>query len=169
MLCLMKTTCRLSLLIVAYWLFCTFFSTTLLAQKFSSGDATKGILESKNVTVDYSTGLIHYSVPFSFMSVGEEIFPISFNYTSNTSHVGDNSGMLGIGWHLNYGGVVSRTVRGGIPDETWLIGIANRSRPYRDSTTWDMVYSVNKRIDGENDLFTVSVAGKSIQFFIHQG
>ena len=165
----MKITHRLSLFIVANWLLCTFFSTTLLAQKFSAGDATKGILESKNVTVDYSTGLIHYSVPFSFMSVGEEIFPISFNYTSNTSHVGDNSGMLGIGWHLNYGGVVSRTVRGGIPDETWLIGIANRSRPYRDSTTWDMVYSVNKRIDGENDLFTVSVAGKSIQFFIERG
>ena len=74
--------------------------------------------------------------------------------------------MLGIGWHLNYGGVVSRTVRGGIPDETLVYGIANRAQQYRDSATWDMVHSINKRIDGENDLFTVSVAGKSVNFFI---
>ena len=31
-----------------------------------------------------------------------------------------------------------------------------------------MVHSINKRIDGENDLFTVSVAGKSVNFFIKQ-
>ena len=144
------------------------FSLTASAQSFSPGDDAKSVLEDKNVTVDYSTGLVHYSVPFSFFYSGEQTFPISFNYTSNTSHVGDNSGMLGIGWHLNYGGVVSRTVRGGIPDETLIYGIANRAQQYRDSATWDMVHSINKRIDGENDLFTVSVAGKSVNFFIKQ-
>ena len=168
----MKTTSHSLVKAIAGMLFCLLltgtFSLTASAQSFSPGDDAKSVLEDKNVTVDYSTGLVHYSVPFSFFYSGDQTFPISFNYTSNTSHVGDNSGMLGIGWHLNYGGVVSRTVRGGIPDETLIYGIANRAQQYRDSATWDMVHSINKRIDGENDLFTVSVAGKSVNFFIKQ-
>ena len=97
MLCAMKPASNSLFKAIAGMLFCLLltgtFSLTASAQSFSPGDDAKSVLEDKNVTVDYSTGLVHYSVPFSFFYSGEQTFSISFNYTSNTSHVGDNSGM----------------------------------------------------------------------------
>ncbi|MCQ2082572.1 MAG: hypothetical protein MJZ11_13035 [Lachnospiraceae bacterium] len=61
--------------------------------------------------VDHFTGDFHYNIPL--MSV--DGYPINISYSSGIG-VEDQASMVGLGWTLNAGGVISRAVRG-IPDD----------------------------------------------------
>ena len=138
-----------------------------LAQDLNPGQQSQGLLESRNVTVDYSTGIFHYRIPLYTLKSGDYELPISLRYTGKGVKVSDNPGLVGYNWTLDTGGVVTRTVRGGIPDETFLCGYLHFEN---DSITLsEDVTSVNRHMrDGECDIFTAVFGGKSVNFIIRK-
>lgn len=113
-------------------LFCCilFMEGTAGAQDFEPSKQAQSYLDSKNVTVDHSTGIFHYKVPLFTLGVGDFQLPISLDYAARGVREEDESGLVGYNWLLNTGGVVTRTIRGGIADESSPYGYlwADRAR-----------------------------------------
>lgn len=66
--------------------------------------------------IDKSTGIPQISVPIYEVVSGSLRVPISLSYHSSGFKVGDQSGVIGLGWSLNAGGMISRTMKH-YPDE----------------------------------------------------
>ena len=62
------------------------------------------------------TGTISYSIPIFTYKDKDFDIPISVNYSTNGYRVNHKSGLLGHGWSLSAGGMITREVKG-IPDE----------------------------------------------------
>ena len=143
-------------------------SLTTLAQDLNPGQQSQGLLESRNVTVDYSTtGIFHYRIPLYTLKSGDYELPISLRYTGKGVKVSDNPGLVGYNWTLDTGGVVTRIVRGGIPDESPQYGylkFENDTVPLSEDATR---MNRHKR-DGECDIFTAVFGGKSVNFIIRK-
>lgn len=60
--------------------------------------------------VDLSTGLVDISVPVYTIAVGEFQLPVSLSYHASGIRVSDISTPVGLGWVLNAGGAISRTI-----------------------------------------------------------
>lgn len=141
--------------------------TLVCGQNFKPGQQAQGMLESKNVTVDYATGTFHYHVPVYTLKSGDYELPITLDYTARGVRVDDRPGLLGYNWTLNTGGVVTRTVRGGIADET----MGNGFLWTEDSATplHEDIGAVNQhKRDGECDIFTAVFGGRSVHFIIRK-
>ena len=138
-----------------------------MAQDLNPGQQSQGLLESRNVTVDYSTGIFHYQIPLYTLKSGDYELPISLRYTGKGVKVSDNPGLVGYNWTLDTGGIVTRTVRGGIPDEDFNYGylkFENDPTPLLQDAT-----RVNRhKRDGECDIFTAIFGGKSVNFIIRK-
>lgn len=149
------------------YLLITFFglSSLVSGQDFKPGQQAQGMLESKNVTVDHATGMFHYRIPLYTLKSGGYELPISLNYTASGVRTEDRPGITGYNWTLNCGGVVTRTVRGGIADETSGTGYLWQelySTPLQDDFK-----KVNRHErDGESDIFTAVFNGQSVNFIL---
>ncbi|MFV0588348.1 MAG: hypothetical protein ACK5NR_14115, partial [Bacteroides reticulotermitis] len=135
------------------------------AQDFSPGQQAEGLLDSKDVVVDHATGTFHYKVPLYKLTSGNYELPISLDYIGNGVKLEDVPGLIGYNWTLNAGGVITRTIRGGIPDEG-VYGYVSHgmicATPLIEEAT-----KVNKRLrDGESDIFTAIFNGKTINFIL---
>ena len=153
--------------IVFTLMYLCFLSLTIVAQDLNPGQQSQGLLESRNVTVDHCTGIFHYNIPLYTLKSGDYELPISLRYTGKGVKENDNPGLVGYNWTLDTGGVVTRTVRGGIPDEKEYIGyIHNESKT---TSLWDDTLHVNRRLrDGESDIFTVQFKNQSVNFIIRK-
>ena len=142
-------------------------SFTVMAQDLNPGQQSQGLLESRNVTVDYSTGIFHYQIPLYTLKSGDYELPISLRYTGKGVKVSDKPGLVGYNWTLDTGGVVTRTVRGGIPDESSPYGylkFENDTIPLSE----DALRVNRHKRDGECDIFTAVFGGKSVDFIIRK-
>lgn len=135
------------------------------AQDFAPRLEAQNQTERKNVTVDYATGLFHYTVPIYRLKSGNYELPISLDYIGKGVKVNDPSGLIGYNWSLNIGGIVTRTMRGGFADEKPGYGYLwteNYITPLeQDARTVGL-----RRRDGESDIFTVVFNGKKVDFII---
>lgn len=141
--------------------------SVLHAQELSvePSQQAKSYLNSKNVSVDHSTGIFYYKVPLFEIRMGDYSLPISLDYTAKGVKTDDVPGDAGYNWNLNVGGVVTRMIRGGITDEN-----PSRGAAYN----WDYLaqgaiaaLGVNERqADGESDIFTAVFNGRSVNFVI---
>jgi hypothetical protein len=68
------------------------------------------------VPVSYYTGIPQISIPIYTIQTGNIQLPISISYHAGGVKVEDVASRVGLGWALNAGGVISRSVVGG-PDE----------------------------------------------------
>lgn len=94
-----------------------FFSTPLFSQSqpilpvsFPSPEATNlGIVG--NIPVNYHTGMVNISIPFS---VGDDnkAIPMSLSYNSSGILPDLHPGWVGLNWTLNVGGVITRVQKG---------------------------------------------------------
>lgn len=137
------------------------------AQDFEPGQQAQGLLESKNVTVDYATGIFHYKVPLYTLKSGDYELPVSLDYTGKGVKVEDQPGLVGYNWTLNTGGVVTRTVRGGVPDEDFSSGYLwddmNETPLHEDEANIS-----RHRRDGECDIFTAVLGGQRVNFILRR-
>ncbi len=134
------------------------------AQDFEPGQQAKSLLESKNVTVDYATGIFHYRVPLYTLTSGDYELPVSLDYTGKGVKMEDAAGPMGYNWTLNTGGVVTRTIRGGIADES-ANGYLNVSPEILKTNAAE----VHKRVwDGECDIFTAVFNGEAVPFIVRR-
>lgn len=134
-----------------------------------------------DIPVNYHTGIPQINVPIYTIKEGSLELPISLSYHAGGIKVAEAASWVGIGWALNAGGVITRTVRG-IPDEA-----ANTSRGYRGNfSTYGFNYYyvkdynsqvdgfryidneiMNGVCDGEPDLFFFNFNGHSGQFYFN--
>jgi len=147
---------------------CIFFLQGILkAQDLEPGQQARGYLDSKNMMVDYVTGIFHYKIPLFTLGSGDFQLPISLNYSAKGVRQEDVRGLVGCNWLLNTGGVVTRTIRGGIADETSFYGFLWAERGFNTIPLVDDAKRVNKRErDGESDIFTAVFNGQSVNFII---
>ncbi len=141
---------------------------TAVAQDFAPGQQAQGLLESKNVTVDYATGLFHYKVPLYTLKSGEYELPITLDYVGKGVKEENRilEELIGHNWTLNAGGVVTRTIRGGFADEDVRWGYAQKELWDNTSLVQDSIDVNEQRRDGENDIFTAVFNGQSVNFII---
>lgn len=126
------------------------------AQDFKPEEQAQGYLNNKNVLLDHTTGSFNYNVPLFELISGYYKLPISLQYTTardlNT-------------WSLQTGGIVTRIVRGGVPDDN-----TQKGYPFtinKDTVLQDDLDRVNThKRDGESDIFIASFNGRSVYFII---
>lgn len=132
-------------------------STFSLAQDFEPGSQAQGYLNNKNVSVDYAIGQLYYRVPLLELNSGNYVLPLSLNYCSQRSMYDC--------WTLQCGGIVTRVMRGGVPDERANVGYIHSVGNAPVLATDLKSVSAHRR-DGEVDIFTVSFNGNKVNFII---
>ena len=75
--------------------------------------------EYAEVPVSLFTGKPSINIPLFNVQVNDFSMPVELNYASGGIKVEDQASWVGLGWSLNAGGVITRTVCG-LPDETTL-------------------------------------------------
>ena len=150
---------------ITYLLFLLLITLNGRAQDFKPGEQAQNLAEQKNVMVDYSTGIFNYTVPLYKLRSGNYELPISLNYIGKGVKDSDSPGLIGYNWMLNAGGIVTRTMRGGFPDEDISFGYLrseSNSTPLQD----DAKEVGLRRRDGESDIFTAVFNGQKVDFII---
>lgn len=106
---------------------------------------TQSFIRYGNNPVDLYTGSAGVSIPVYTYKDNDFEIPISLEYASNGLVANQQTGILGLGWYLNAGGVISRTVVG-IPDEL----LSTFDCPYHGYYHYHKKVSVN---ENNPDLF----------------
>jgi len=115
-----------------------------------------------NVPVGIYTGTAKVSVPLYEIHEGVLTLPISLSYNGGGMKLGEIAPWTGMGWSLNAGGAITRTVHG-IPDE----GSINAGYTVNTSPTLgQMKSSLLGQIDTDPDVFCFNFNGKSGKFYI---
>lgn len=83
----------------------------------------QGFMQYGAYPVDYCTGVPKIDIPLYEIKSGKLDLPISLSYHGGGIRVNDIASVPGLGWSLNAGGLVSRTIMG-LPDEANM-GIFN--------------------------------------------
>lgn len=134
------------------------------AQDFEPSSQAQGYLKDKNAMVDHYTGTFHYKVPLFELKSGNFSLPISLNYSGDLNNI---NSLTSRWWSLQVGGIVTRIVRGGIPDETPTTGYIYV--PQTEKLTNEEIVKVNAHErDGEADIFTAVFNGHSVNFILEK-
>lgn len=154
---------------IYFSLFFFFVIGMVNAQEIKPVENAKGFLETRNTLIDYKTGVFSYKIPMFNLISGNFNLPVELAYTANgvRSKV-DKPGVSGWGWNLQCGGVVTRTLRGGIPDEDSKMGYAtnpiyNQYNEVSDSTQALIEQHLH---DGESDIFSAVFNDRKIDFIL---
>lgn len=177
----------------SYWLrnhkwvnlvFLIFYSQSLFSQNSSqyqlpvvtpvSPDAAS-IGKTIDVPVSLYNGVASIDIPFYTISYKGAQVPIGISYTATGIKVEEIASSVGMGWSLNAGGAISRIVRG-IPDELSNGYISGQKNVYKletgqfnETQRKDIVKKIaSSQIDGEPDIFTLSLPGYSCKFFFDE-
>lgn len=113
--------------------------------------------------VDLYTGVPQITVPlFNLPHHNGAGIPIYLSYNASGNKVQDIASQVGLGWSLNAGGFITRTVRGE-PDPDLTSGWADLN-----STEYNTLYEdiVSNKKDSEHDMFYFSVPGRSGRFVV---
>jgi hypothetical protein len=122
--------------------------------------------EYGDVPVSYYTGTPSVSVPVKQVETGKLNLAVSLSYHASGNKVDDIASWVGLGWSLNAGGVITRSVRG-LPDED-VQGFINEGYKIEDPdylNSWQYLDAVaSGRIDSEPDLYFFNFAGYTGRF-----
>lgn len=124
--------------------------------------------------VSLYTGLPNISVPIYELNGRNIKVPIDISYHASGNRVGDIASWVGLGWALNAGGVISRSVRG-LPDEDSYFSYASRytdpnnfqsTSTITNGATMHRVDAANLNGDSQQDVYTLSAMGKSYRLLL---
>ena len=157
-------------------------STNSLYSQVSIASPTAASLgKFTDVPVSYHTGIPEVSVPLYTIKEGSLALPISLSYHAGGIKVLEPASWVGMGWALNAGGVITRSVMGA-PDESGtsnteyghfsdfgyssyltIGGVRGNSSTMRVAPNDDKFK--NNLYDGEPDLFFFNFNGYSGKFY----
>ena len=123
------------------------------------------LVKADNITVGYSTGSPNIAIPLGELTVGSYRLPIGLGYSSTGVKTDEYASMVGMGWNLDYGGVVTRVVYDK-PDEYRTIGNSNLNAPnllLKTQAAWNFL---TQAADKESDVFTFTFPGGSGKFIL---
>lgn len=72
-----------------------------------------GLGQVTEVPIGEYTGTFNYGVPIHTLSYKSVSVPVSLSYQSGGNRVSEEASLVGLGWNLNAGGMITRTLRGG--------------------------------------------------------
>lgn len=120
-----------------------------------------------DIPVGLYTGVPNVSMPLHKVSVGSFSLPISLQYHSQGLKVEEISNWIGLGWALNAGGVITRTVRD-LPDESgggyWTHATWTNEYIASDPNRLESLMKGN--IDLDPDVFYFNFNGRSGKFVL---
>jgi len=174
--------------VLKYLIACLF----VLTASFSYGQSTQRQSDLQNVIppspnasslgkyadwpVSLYTGVPSIDIPLYTLKGRTTSVPVSISYHSSGIKVGEVASSVGLGWALNGGGVITRSVRG-LPDEAGGVGYfavrnlytnpgdlsSATTIPSFDSLTTAAV--ANGLSDSEPDLYMFNALGRSFKFY----
>ncbi|TKC12043.1 hypothetical protein FA048_00035 [Pedobacter polaris] len=131
------------------------------------------IAKAGEVPLNLSSGLPSLSIPICTVQGNELSLPISLNYSYDGFRPAQPSGWAGLGWTLEAGGVITRSIRdkvdgtmgsGNYNGTTVQTTLYSPNTPSQDFLKWAPVM-----YDLEPDEFSFNFAGYSGKFIIHNG
>ena len=133
----------------------------------------RSLLKVSEIPVSLYTGKPDIKIPLESITGKTLSQDIVLSYNAGGIKVEDIGGNVGIGWSLNAGGVIARTVRG-LPDESQNGYFLQRSQLYNPnesgsmwSPSWDMlVGGALGDIDLEPDVYSFSFGHYSGEFLV---
>jgi YD repeat-containing protein len=120
------------------------------------------------IPVSSHTGIPEIGIPLWQASIGDINLPISLSYHAGGIKVDEIASWVGLGWSLNAGGSIARSIRGKIDGPTFSYTKINK---YADDL---MTYSekasylddlLHGRADSEPDMYYLNTNGISCQFY----
>ena len=130
-----------------------------------------------DIPVDYSTGVPKIDMPIYEVKSGKLSLPISLSYHASGIRVNDIASVAGLGWKLNAGGVLTRTVKGraddtphGMLSTMYMSKSQIDNAPLSTLTYWALETQSKTQIDNQSDNYYYS-AGNSLsgQFIYDHG
>ncbi len=130
--------------------------------------------------VSMNTGTLNISIPIAMIKAGRLDLPVTLNYSTNGLRVAQEAGCVGLGWVLNTGGVITRTVRGKADENYGYLSHGNRipnqqsvdadfANPAKREKTYSLINrNVKGLTDYEPDLFSFNFGNYSGTFYISQ-
>lgn len=123
--------------------------------------------------VNLYTGVPSISIPITSLKGRSMEVQVSLSYHASGNKVGEVASWVGLGWSLNAGGVITRSVRG-LEDEAGYFSLASEySNPNDLSSTVPssidqsrIVGTADNTIDSEQDVYYLNALGKSFRLLI---
>ena len=112
------------------------------------------------VPVSYFTGVPSIGIHMYTVTQGTLSLPISVNYHPSGVRVAEVASWVGLGWSLNTGGMISRTVVG-VPDESQFGWFNITSTQLNNTPLKDIADGIK---DSEPDMFNFNIGGYSGKF-----
>jgi hypothetical protein len=130
---------------------------------------TASLVKFTDIAVSGYTGTPDINIPLYEIVTSFTKIPISLNYHGSGIRVNENASNVGLGWALNAGGVLSRTVYG-LPDNgTWQTSRMSRNTSFDITNQTDYQqapYLFYGTMDGVPDLYMYNFPGYSGKFII---
>jgi hypothetical protein len=76
-------------------------------QILPSGPEASALYKVSDLPMDYSSGIANISIPIYTVKDGNISVPISISYNTSGIKVQDVAGSVGLGWNLNYDGIIT--------------------------------------------------------------
>ena len=124
-----------------------------------------------NVPVGLFTGALNMQIPIMEYKAGDITVPIYLFYGSNGIKVDDISGNVGIGWNLNFGGVITKTIRDLDDDLQLTVPVPENFSPgyITNSIINAFYYNAGDILaDTEADIYSFNFNGYSGKFIFDQ-
>jgi hypothetical protein len=125
-----------------------------------------------NVPVGLFTGTPNISVPLFTYKTNNISLPLNMFYGSNGIKVDEVSSNVGLGWNLNFGGVITRMVRDRADESSIHITTPETvSGAYTNPVTNQFLFAIGNgsdALDTETDLYSFNFNGYSGKFFYDQ-
>jgi hypothetical protein len=159
---------------------CPFLSTaqneqTMLEKIIPASPTAAALAKYGDIPVNYYSGSPSISVPLFNISSGKLGLPVNLSYQFNGLRTEEIASWVGLGWSLNAGGAITRSVRG-LPDEFgngYMHPISMTVQYMIDHPTEPLVIENLKNAgkglyDTEPDLFFYNFNGYSGKFYYSQ-
>lgn len=118
-----------------------------------------------DIPVSYYTGVPNIDIPIYTVQQGPLSLPVSLSYHASGIKLGELASWVGIGWSLNAGGMITRTIQG-LADDS-----ANGYYYHGDSISGsgpdhnELLQVAYGSLDSEPDIFSFNVNGHSGKFY----
>ncbi|WP_448698219.1 hypothetical protein ACFGVR_15480 [Mucilaginibacter sp. AW1-3] len=132
--------------------------------------------------VSLYTGVPNINIPLYELTAGRIKIPLRLSYHAGGIKVEEIASSVGLGWSLNAGGVITRTVMG-LPDENYYLGdqtfltanlkvdglLAQMSDPNQALNNYNYLKKIiDGKVDGEPDVFYFNFGDMAGKFMYHQ-
>ena len=136
---------------------------------FPNAPNTAAFSKYGNYEVSLFTGVPDISVPIYTIEAGDLKMPITLSYHASGIKVSDVASWAGLGWSINTGGSIIRSIVG-MPDETgYLTGeLPNHNLNPQVNADLDELYNiVGQGTDVRPDIFSYNIPGHCGKFFFN--